>query len=75
MPLSDPMHEALRIFTGQVVRERGKVSDAMTSAFLATGWQAQQVLEVILGVSIKVMSNYTNAIVHVPLDEIVEDEI
>ena len=46
----------------------------MTAAFLDAGWGPQQVLEVVLGVSIKIMSNYTNAIVRVPLDAAVMDE-
>ena len=43
----------------------------MTAAFFDAGWDSQQVLEVVLGISIKIMSNYTNAIVQVPLDQIV----
>ena len=74
-PLSDPKLEALHQFTRLVVRERGKVSGAMTGVFFAAGWGAQQVLEVVLAVAIKTMSNYTNAIVQVPLDEVVKDEI
>ncbi|MGI9239574.1 MAG: hypothetical protein ACR2RV_02165 [Verrucomicrobiales bacterium] len=61
----------MRAFTRQVVRDRGRVSEAMTTAFFDAGWDSQQVLEVVLGISIKIMSNYTNAIVQVPLDQIV----
>ena len=46
----------------------------MTAAFLDAGWGAQQVLEVVLGVSIKMMSNYTNAIARVPLDAAVSND-
>jgi len=56
------------------VRERGKVSEAMKAAFFAAGWDPQHALEVILGIAIKIMSNYTNAIVGVPLDAAVQDE-
>ena len=73
-PLADPKLEALHVFTRQVVRERGRVSQRMLGAFFDAGWEAQQVLEVILGVAIKTMSNYTNAIVRIPLDEIVRTE-
>jgi alkylhydroperoxidase family enzyme len=73
--LSHPKLEALHVFTRQVVCERGKVSERMTEAFFDAGWKPQQVLEIILGVSIKTMSNYTNAIVQVPLDEVVKNEL
>ncbi len=61
--------EALRTFTLQVVRERGFVDDADVQAFLDAGFTKRQVLEVILGVAQKVMSNYTNHIVQTPVDE------
>ena len=72
--LSDEGWEALRVFTRHVVRERGKVSQSMLNAFFAEGWSARQVLEIILGVAIKTMSNYTNAIARVPLDDVVKRE-
>ncbi|MBD1589932.1 carboxymuconolactone decarboxylase family protein [Pseudomonas typographi] len=67
-PLPDVKLEALHRFTTLVVRERGFVADAQVDAFLAAGYTRQNVLEVILGVATKVMSNYTNHIVHTELD-------
>jgi AhpD family alkylhydroperoxidase len=67
-PLSDARLEALHRFATLVVRNRGWVGDADVDAFLATGFTRQNVLEVVLGVATKVMSNYTNHIVHTPLD-------
>ncbi len=66
--LPDAKLEALHRFTTLVVRERGFVPDAEVDAFLAAGYSRQNVLEVILGVATKVMSNYTNHIVHTELD-------
>ncbi len=66
--LPDAKLEALHRFTTLVVRERGFVPDADIDAFLAAGYTRQNVLEVILGVATKVMSNYTNHIVHTELD-------
>ena len=74
MPVSDVKQEALRVFTRQMIRERGKVSERMLVAFIDAGWTSQQVLEIILAVAIKTMSNYTNAIARVPLDAIVQQE-
>ncbi len=50
------------------MRERGFADDADITAFLAAGYTRQNVLEVVLGVATKVMSNYTNHIVHTELD-------
>ncbi|WP_347556935.1 carboxymuconolactone decarboxylase family protein [Robbsia sp. KACC 23696] len=66
--LPDAKLEALHRFTTLVVRDRGFVSDEEVGAFLAAGYTRENVLEVILGVATKVMSNYTNHIVHTELD-------
>jgi AhpD family alkylhydroperoxidase len=67
-PLPDARLQALHCFTTQVVRNRGWVSDADVDEFLIAGFTRRNVLEVVLGVATKVMSNYTNHIVHTPLD-------
>ena len=67
-PLADPKLEALRDFTLKVVRQRGEVSDADVEAFLAAGFTKQNILDVIVGVAHKVMSNYTNHLGHTAVD-------
>jgi len=62
--------EALRTFTLSVVRDRGNVNDRAVQAFLDAGFTRRQILEVILGVSQKVMSNYTNHLAHTPVDSV-----
>ena len=62
--------EALRTFTLKVVRERGFVDDADTQRFLDAGYTETSILEVILGVSQKIMSNYTNHFAKTPVDEV-----
>lgn len=66
--LPDAKLEALHRFTTIVVRERGFAPEAEIDAFLAAGYTRRNVFEVILGVATKVMSNYTNHIVHTPYD-------
>ncbi len=39
------------------------------AAFLAAGYSQLQVLEVILGIAVKVIHNYTNHIAKTPLDK------
>jgi len=67
-PLPNEHLEALRTFTLAMVRERGDVGDEAVQVFLDAGFTARQVLEVVLGVSQKVMSNYTNSLAHTPVD-------
>lgn len=61
--------DALHRFTTLVVRERGFVSEADVDAFLAAGYTRRNVLEVVLGVATKVISNYTNHLVDTQLDK------
>lgn len=68
-PLPDARLEALHRFTTLVVRNRGWVDAADVDAFIAAGFTRRNVLDVVLGVATKVMSNYTNHIVHTPLDD------
>ncbi|MEL7117050.1 MAG: carboxymuconolactone decarboxylase family protein [Pseudomonadota bacterium] len=68
-PLPNAHLEALRTFTLQMVRERGNVSDADVQTFLDAGFTKRQVLEVVLGVAQKVMSNYTNHLADTPVDK------
>lgn len=67
-PLPTAHLEALRGFTLQVVRQRGEVTDAQVQRFLDAGFTKRQVLEVVLGVAQKVMSNYTNHLARTPVD-------
>lgn len=67
-PLPGDRLEALRTFTLQVVRQRGIVSDEDVQTFLDAGFTKRQVLEVVLGVAQKVMSNYTNHLARTPVD-------
>lgn len=66
--IADPRLEALHRFTTLVVRDRGFVSDAEVQAFLDAGYTRRNVLEVVLGVSIKIQSNYVNHLVGTPYD-------
>lgn len=67
-PIEDARLEALHRFTTAMVANRGWVPEAEVEAFLTAGFSRQQVLEVILGVAVKTISNYTNHIAETPLD-------
>jgi len=68
-PIADPKLEALRTFSAIVNEKRGWPEEGEVEAFLAAGYTKQAVLEVILGTSLKVMSNYTNHIAQTKLDD------
>ncbi|MGY0589833.1 MAG: carboxymuconolactone decarboxylase family protein [Paraglaciecola chathamensis] len=61
--------QALHETTLAMVRERGIVSDDVVQKFYAAGYGQRQLLEIILCLSQKVMSNYTNHVAETPLDE------
>ena len=67
-PLPTPKLETLRSFTLAMVRDRGNVDDATLQAFYDAGFSQRHVLEVVLGLAQKVMSNYTNHIANTPID-------
>lgn len=66
--IPDPKLQALRGFTREVVRQRGLLAEKDVQAFLDAGYTKEQVLEVILGVGIKTLSNYANHIAGTSLD-------
>ncbi|MEO1009314.1 MAG: carboxymuconolactone decarboxylase family protein [Planctomycetota bacterium] len=67
-PLGDAKLEALRAFTLDVLRTKGRPSKDATEAFFAAGYGTKQALEVVVGLATKVLSNYTNALAGTPLD-------
>jgi alkylhydroperoxidase family enzyme len=67
-PLANPKLEVLRETTLAMTRERGVISNEQIEAFFAAGYAKQQLLEIIVGLSQKVMSNYTNHLADTPVD-------
>ena len=63
-----PKLQALLDMTLVIVRNRGLVAQQDLNAFYAAGYGEQQVLEIILALSQKVISNYTNHIGNTPVD-------
>uniref|UniRef100_UPI004047D1C9 carboxymuconolactone decarboxylase family protein n=1 Tax=Shewanella sp. TaxID=50422 RepID=UPI004047D1C9 len=65
-----PKLQALHDATLSIVRNRGNISTAELEAFYAAGYGQQQVLEIILGLAQKVISNYTNHVAKTPVDDV-----
>lgn len=71
-PLPTDKLQALHEFTLAMVRSRGNVTEPQLEAFFAAGYAPQQVLEVILGLSQKVISNYVNHVAKTQVDPVFE---
>ena len=67
--IDDDKLEALRTFTQRVVSTRGNPEGSDIDAFLEAGYSKRHVLDVIAGVGMKTMSNYTNHIAETPIDK------
>ncbi|MGF1600275.1 MAG: carboxymuconolactone decarboxylase family protein [Acidimicrobiales bacterium] len=69
-PLPDQRLEALASFAIAMVETRGLPSQAQTEAFLAAGFTETDVLQVLLAIAVKTISNYTNHLFHTPVDAV-----
>ncbi len=67
--IADKKLEALRRYTAALVQSRGWPSAEDSQAFFDAGYTQANVLEVVLGVGQKTLSNYTNHIASTPLDQ------
>jgi alkylhydroperoxidase family enzyme len=52
-----------------LLTKRGRPSKADVAASLAAGYSEQQILELILAISVKTLSNYSNHLFHTTLDQ------
>ncbi len=68
-PVSDPKDAALHELTRAIVAKRGWLDESDMKAFLDAGFDKTQILEVIVGCAVKMLSNYSNHISDTPLDE------
>lgn len=67
-PVADTKLEALRVFTRKLLEEQGHVGDEALNAFLAAGYSKAQVLDVLVCLSTKLLSNFTNAFAQTEVD-------
>ena len=68
-PIPDERLETLSRFTATLLQRQGMVTEDEIEQFLAAGYTRQQLLEVILGVCVKVFSNLTSNAIGIPLDD------
>lgn len=67
--LPDAKLNALANFTKQVVVKKGFVSKEELSSFINSGYSQENALEVIVGIAQKILSNYTNHLTDITLDD------
>ena len=68
LPLPDPKLNSLVVLTREIVVKRGHVEAQTIENFLAAGYRKDQILEVLIGVALKTMSNYADHISPTELD-------
>ncbi len=59
-PLANPRYDALVNLAGAMVSTRGEVPEQTLKAYSDAGYRAEQVAEVLVGVALKTLSNYTS---------------
>jgi uncharacterized peroxidase-related enzyme len=66
--LPDSKLQALAKFTRIMLDSRGRPSPSELQAFVAAGYSERQVLEIILAIAVKTLSNYANHVFHTELN-------
>ena len=69
-PIPDAKLAALAEFTRVVSSTRGLPSKAATEAFLTAGYSERHILEIVLALAVKTISNYSNHLFHTALDPV-----
>lgn len=64
----DPRFAALAKFVQSVVETRGHVSDETKAAMFAAGWTKEQIVDVLVVIGDKIISNYLHAVTQIPID-------
>lgn len=73
-PMDDSKLDALATLAKEIVAERGHLSAPTIDNFLAAGYRKEQVLDVLIGVALKTISNYTHHISPVAIDTAFQSE-
>ncbi|MBD3895845.1 carboxymuconolactone decarboxylase family protein [Halomonas sp. ML-15] len=68
-PIPDQRLAALSAFTSVMFESRGKPANEDVTAFLAAGFEEQHILQIVLAMAVKTLSNYANHVNHPELDD------
>mgnify|MGYP000081807344 FL=1 len=72
-PIADARLAALAEFTQVMFETRGMPGEADVKAFLNAGFEESQVLQIVLALAVKTLSNYANHVNHPELDDAFAD--
>jgi uncharacterized peroxidase-related enzyme len=67
-PITDTKLSALRAFTQAMVISRGRPSEGDVDEFTQAGYSENHILDIILAISVKTISNYSNHVFDTPVD-------
>ncbi len=68
-PIPDPKLAALNDFTRTLLEKRGWVDRTDVGRFVAAGFEENQVLEIVLAVAVKTLSNWSNHMFETQVDD------
>lgn len=68
--IDDPKLSALAEFTKVVFFSRGNPSKSEVKAFIEAGFEEKQILEIVLAIAVKTLSNYSNHVFHTEVDSV-----
>lgn len=74
-PLPDAKLAALHTFTRVMTISRGLPGAADVGAFIAAGYSERQILEIVLAIAVKTLSNYSNHLFHTPVDAVFAERV
>ena len=69
-PIPDPKLQALARFTRSLVEKRGFIAGDDAEAFRSAGYTEQHILGVVLALSVKILSNYSNHLFQTEVDQV-----
>jgi uncharacterized peroxidase-related enzyme len=74
-PIPDPKMAALADFANLMLDKQGWVTEEEIEPFLAVGFERRQVMEVVLAIAWKTLSNYINHMAETPVDDKFKDNL
>ena len=74
-PIADNKLQILSLFTKQLFTSRGRPSKEDVANFLAAGYAEKKILEIILAMAVKTLSNYSNHVFDPEVDAMFKERI
>lgn len=68
-PIQDEKLSALATMTREMLLSRGRPEESIVDEFIQAGYSEKQLLDIVLAISVKILSNYTNHLFETPVDK------